>query len=127
MPIALTTLRWAFSGDSCPARDRLRPVVDRVEHQVGVDRRAAVADQGRHVMVSRGLARLEDQARRARAARTVMVNRADREQGGIGTRAAGPAVGKDQDVEALSIASSALRRSRWLGLDAPSARRRRPR
>ena len=70
----------AFGG---LATVRGRRVLQRLEHQVRVDRRGAVADQGREVMHLARLARLEHEARlQARAlAYEVVVDGGDGEQG----------------------------------------------
>ena len=62
----------------------LGQLVERFEHQVGVDRRRAVADQRRHVMDVAGLAGLNDQTcpQPGAAPHEVVMDGANREQRG---------------------------------------------
>ena len=80
-----------------------RELVDRVEHEIGVDRARAVADEHGEVMHLARLAGLEHEARaQARAlAHEVMVHGADGQQR-RDRRAvrAGRAIGEDEDVDA---------------------------
>ena len=113
LPIALTTF-WAAprrpSGPRSPSAPErsdaalVDQLVERLEHQVGVDRARAVADQRREVVHLARLAGLDDDPRpQARAlAHEVVVDRRDRQQRRDRRAArAQRAVGEDDDVDAL--------------------------
>ena len=116
-PLTARACAWSFvmSSGSQPELDELG---QRLEHQVRVDGRGAVADQGRDAVDAAGLARLDDEAGlEARAlAHEVMVHRCRREE----RRHGGPlgadgAVGEDQDVGAgrerlVGLAAEAVER-----------------
>ena len=121
LAMPLTTFHWAVSKSSTPGtRPSATSCLERLEHQVRVDRARAVADQRREVVDLARLAGLEHEAGlQARAlAHEVVVHAGDgqqrRDRGALG---ADRAVGEDQDVDAVGerlvgLGADALERAR---------------
>ena len=117
----LTTFHCAVSTSSTPGtRPSATSVVERLEHQVRVDRAGAVADQRREVVDLARLAGLEHEPglqARALAHEVVVHARRPRAAHGIAARSGlTRAVGEDQDVDAVG--------ERLVGLGADALERR---